>query len=90
MWNPSRHKKRESFIKNLIRCHKATTRLTRQSEHGLMIRVALVDPGEYAACIQKHNPLIHKSTHQLDYYLKAQGFPAHPQIAKPNQFLLEI
>ena len=62
-------------------------RLMRQGEHGLMIRVTLVDPGKYAACIQEHNPFIHRLTHPLDYYLKAPDSLAHLQIVKPSQFL---
>jgi len=90
MRNASCHKKRERLIKDVIRCYKTTSPLMRQGKHGLMIRVTLVDPGKYAACIQEHNPFIHRLKHLIDYYSKDLGFPIQLQIAKQSQFLMGL
>lgn len=75
------HKKGECFVQNVICRHQSAPGFMRQSNHSLMIRVALVDPSKKAACIQKNNAISHKSTHPFGRYSSAQYFPAHRQIA---------
>jgi hypothetical protein len=46
--------------------HQSASGFMRQSNHSLMIRVALVDPSKNAACIQKNNAISHKPTHPIE------------------------